>query len=408
MLLCKYLLILDFLYHVLNNVFMISKSTYPKLKLVEPDFESPLTDLIIELNHLRRKKLGGSTRPQIFFQLKNIFHLLESLESARIEGNRTTLAEVVDQRMDGKKETSKSEPFKEIENVEQAISFIDSNINSTPLNRIFLSELHKIVVKDLSPEKEGDLSPGEYRKSKISIAQSPHVPPDYVLVEQHMEELFKFINAEDPSKYDLLKTALAHHRFVWIHPFRNGNGRTVRLLTYAMLVKQGFNVNVGRILNPTAIFCNDRQVYYDRLALADTGEEAALLSWCEYVLSGLKTEIEKIDSLLDYEFLSSKILLPALEFSLERQIITATEEKILRIAVQKQVFQAADIKPLFPGTLSSQISRVLHGLKEKKMITPIEDGARKYHMHFINSYLLRGVIKALSDNGFVPIKDDQK
>ena len=48
---------------------------------------------------------------------------------------------------------------------------------------------------------------------------------------------------DDSPKYDLLKVAIAHHRFVWVHPFSNGNGRTVRLFTYAMLVKLGFNVN---------------------------------------------------------------------------------------------------------------------------------------------------------------------
>jgi hypothetical protein len=38
------------------------------------------------------------------------------------------------------------------------------------------------------------------------------------------------------------------------------NGRTVRLFTYAMLVKTGFNVNVGRIINPTAVFCSYRKI----------------------------------------------------------------------------------------------------------------------------------------------------
>jgi len=48
------------------------------LKLVEPSFSSSLTDLIIELDYLRKKPIGGSTHPKVFFQLKHIFHTLES------------------------------------------------------------------------------------------------------------------------------------------------------------------------------------------------------------------------------------------------------------------------------------------------------------------------------------------
>ena len=41
------------------------------LTLVEPNFKSNLTDLIIELDYLRKKPLGGSTPVKIFFQLKH-------------------------------------------------------------------------------------------------------------------------------------------------------------------------------------------------------------------------------------------------------------------------------------------------------------------------------------------------
>lgn len=44
------------------------------LSLVEPAFDSPLTDLVIDLNHLRKKRLDGTTPSQIFFNLKSIFH----------------------------------------------------------------------------------------------------------------------------------------------------------------------------------------------------------------------------------------------------------------------------------------------------------------------------------------------
>lgn len=62
----------------------------------------------------------------------------------------------------------------------------------------------------------------------------------------------------------------------------------MRLFTYAMLVKLGFNMDVGRILNPTAVFCSNRDNYYRYLSEADSGTDTRILMWCEYVLKGLK------------------------------------------------------------------------------------------------------------------------
>jgi hypothetical protein len=59
------------------------------LVLLNPAFDSPLVDVVNELEHLRRLRLEGSTPPSVFLQLKDIFHMLESLGSARIEGNHT-------------------------------------------------------------------------------------------------------------------------------------------------------------------------------------------------------------------------------------------------------------------------------------------------------------------------------
>ena len=115
------------------------------------------------------------------------------------------------------------------------------------------------------------------------------------LVPELMHELVEFINRDDKSQYDLIKVALVHHRFGWIHPFGNGNGRTVRLLTYALLLKYGFNVgDYGRLINPTAIFCCDRDKYYEMLTKADSGTEKGIYEWCLYVLKGLLHERKKI------------------------------------------------------------------------------------------------------------------
>ncbi len=220
-----------------------------------------------------------------------------------------------------------------------------------------------------------------------------------------MTELFDFIAKEDSPKYDLIKAAIAHHRFVWIHPFGNGNGRTVRLFTYAMLVKTGFNVNVGRIINPTAVFCSNRNDYYSNLSEADKGTEAGLLIWIEYVLKGLKEEIEKIDKLSDYDFLRKEILLPAIAHSLDRKYITDNEAKILKKVVEKQVVQAGDLKAFFIGKVDAEVSRQIRKLVDKKMLIPEKDGTRKYVIRFDNNYLLRGIIQSLGEKGFSPVHD---
>lgn len=378
------------------------KFIHHDLKLIKPSFDSDLIDLVIELNHLRQKKLGGSTLGTTFFQLKDIFHRLESIGSARIEGNNTTILEYMETKIN--QEEKFSENIKEIQNIEECMVFIEENIKTNDLNKMFISEMHKIIVKDLPPTKEGDFSPGQYRKKNVKIINSPHLPPDVVKINDYMDELFNFINKTDSPKYDLLKVALAHHRFVWIHPFTNGNGRTVRLFTYALLVKLGFNVEKGRILNPTAIFCSDRDKYYNKLQRADEGSDTGLSEWCLYVLDGLKTEIEKVDRLTDYEFLSKKILYPAIQYSLEQEHIKDTESKILKKAVEKQIIQASDLKGIFPGKIGSEISRQIRKLIDKKMLKPLKPKGKKYIIEFANNYLLRGIIRSLDKEGFLPLK----
>jgi len=231
-----------------------AKFVHYDLKLAEPAFDSSLTDLIIELDYLRKKTPGGSTHPKVFFQLKHIFYTLESIGSAQIEGNNTTIAEYIETKLEANK--------------------------------------------------------------------------------------------------NVLSAANAHHRFVWIHPFGNGNGRTVRLFTNAMLVKTGFNVNSGRIIHPAAVFCNNRNDYYNYLSEADKGTDAGILKWSEYVLKGLKDEIEKTDKLSEYNYLRKEILFPAITHSIERRHI-ANEGRILKKAVEKQVVQAADLKEFFEGKVQA-------------------------------------------------------
>jgi len=370
------------------------------LDLLNPTFDSELVDVLSELEHLRRLRLEGDTPAPVFFQLKSIFHTLESLGSARIEGNHTTLADYIDSKVDGKAE--ETDQLREVANIEKAMDYIEERMRpGTQLTEHFIRELHAMTVHDL--HREGDKTPGAYRQAQVRISLSEHLPPDAMQVPGYMQELVDFVNREDSPKYDLMKVALAHHRFGWIHPFGNGNGRVVRLITYALMMKYGFNVSTGgRVLNPTAVFCNDRDRYYAMLTTADSGTSQGLEAWCTYVLEGVRDELKKVDLLTRYEYLTQSILTPAIAFARQRQWITHTEEAVLALAVKSKVVKSADLASVLPGLKSPQRTYLIRKLVDQGMLLPINEGARQYTIGFSNNYLIRGVIKALREEGFIP------
>jgi Fic family protein len=377
------------------------------VQLFEPTWGSSLATAIIELEKLRIKALGGPVPPYIFFQLKDIFHILESLGSARIEGNQTTLSEFVESVISSPNKEKADEGLQEIKNIERAIDFIESNIGKdTVFNRALISQIHKILVEGLNlpPNGEGSRYPGALRPINVTISGSKHVPPDQIKVPDYFDALMDFVNKETISQNHLLITAIAHHRMAWIHPFDNGNGRLIRMFTYAMLIKQGFQVKSGRILNPTAIFCIDRDRYYEKLALADSGEKEGVLDWCLYVLEGLRQEIEKIDKLLDLSYMTINILIPVLDYALEREHITKREYSILLAVVKSPTMsiKSADLEGVIGSESSVQRSRIIKRLKDKKMLFPLKGNGRVYTIGFANNYLLRGVMDVLERNGFIP------
>jgi len=373
------------------------------ITIPDPDFGSELSGIILDLEKLRTKILGGEIPPYIFFQLKNIFQILETLGSARIEGNNTTLTEYVEKIIENR--VKKDEKQQEIENINKAINFIESNTDiGTTLNRAYISELHKIVTKDLTspPHGEGSTNPGSLRTHNVGIKKSQHTPPDVSVLQEYFDAFVDFINKECKEQYQLLMVAVAHHRFAYIHPFDNGNGRMGRLLNYALLIKLGFRVKNGRIINPSSVFYANRNKYYDMLGKADSLKSADVLSWAEYFLLGLKNEIEKIDSLLSRQYVKEKILVPAIDFALEMENVTEREHKILRYLVEQNDMTMKSEQLEVLGIENSVTkSRIMAKLKDKKIIRPITPGGRIYTIQFVNNYLLRGVIKALEEEGFV-------
>lgn len=374
-----------------------------KIRIPDPAWGSDLTRIILELEKLRTKRLTGAVPAHIFFQLKNIFQILETLGSARIEGNNTTLADYVETLIEHPEQADESSV--EIRNLEKAITFIEENTDeNTHFSRAYISELHRILTKNLTPPPggEGSRYPGELRRHAVSINRSGHTPPSPMALPDHFDAFLEFINRPHKEQYQLLMVAIAHHRFEYIHPFDNANGRMGRLLNYALLIKLGFQVRNGRIINPSSVFYTDRDQYYDMLSCADSLRNEDILQWCEYFLLGLKNEIEKIDSLLDIHYVRENILLPTLKYALAQAHITQQEFRILNYLIHRDdlSMKAQDLSELGIHT-SKEKSRVMGKLRDKRIVMSTKPNGRIYTMQFINNYLLRGVMKVLRENGFI-------
>lgn len=372
---------------------------------IKPDFNSELTSTLFKMESVRNRFISGDTPLWLFYDLKDTLHLLESLNSARIEGNHTTLVEAINEATKTDNKIKPSEDLAELVNIQNAINYIEENLQEgDKITSVFIRDLHAITVRNL--KRDGSQKPGAFRTSNVTIANSSCVVSSPQSIPGDIAELVDYINTEHEKKEDIIRIACAHHRFIQIHPFDNGNGRTARLLTYAMLIKYGFLKKKKTILNPSSIFCMDRQKYYDMLSKADTGTKEGIEEWCEYVANGILEEINKMFRLLNRDFAVKNLIVPAIKSSRKDEHLAEKEYQILMVATEKDIIQASDVSSIFGASPSDKVkcSRYLSSMIDKNLLYHPPDTPKKYVARFFNKSLLPYVMAAMSENGLIDTK----
>ncbi len=198
--------------------------------------------------------------------IKNSLSLEWTYHSNSIEGNTLTLQETKMVIEDGLTIRGKSlrEHFEAV-NHQEAIEFVEQLVvSSYRLKASDILNLHGLVLQKIEKEYAG-----RYRNSGVRIIGSNFAPPNAIKVDAFMEELIQWVNDEAIPLDIVIKACIFHHRFVWIHPFFDGNGRTVRLLFNLLLMSAGYP--------PAIILKNDRKKYYDALNQANRGNYGKLL-----------------------------------------------------------------------------------------------------------------------------------
>lgn len=128
-------------------------------------------------------------------------------------------------------------------------------------------ELNRIAIQGIRR------SAGEFRTGAIGITNTPHTPPPPEEVETHVKDMCAYVNKHWQATADDLKDAihLAAYlmwRLNWIHPFRDGNGRTSRVISYLALTVRLGQLLPGEPTIPDQIVDN-RNPYYHALDDAD-------------------------------------------------------------------------------------------------------------------------------------------
>ncbi len=81
---------------------------------------------------------------------------------------------------------------------------------------------------------------GRYRTGQVFITGTDYVPPSAEEVTGRMTALIDNLNRKKDTLHPVVLATDAHRRLVDIHPFKDGNGRTSRLLMNLVLINKGY------------------------------------------------------------------------------------------------------------------------------------------------------------------------
>ena len=222
------------------------------------------------LERLDAKRLElQKLRPFSTYALEKIKENLSiewTYNSNSIEGNTLTLRETQMVLQEGITVRGKSlrEHF-ETFNHNKAIIHLEKLVQTkASIRAIEILDLHSYVMNNLEEDFAGRL-----RNGGVRINGANFIPPNANKESDLFDDLIAFVS-ENPFKlHQVVLASIFHHRFVWIHPFFDGNGRTVRLAMNIILMRAGFP--------PAIILKTDRKKYYAALNNANNGNYEKLI-----------------------------------------------------------------------------------------------------------------------------------
>lgn len=260
--------------------------------------------LIFELNSKRFSKV-------VLHEMEKTAREVSAYASTSIEGNPLPITEV--KKIIKQRPAHMRDSEREVLNYNEALVWLNASFEKTlKFDLRLLLQIHKTVTQGLlSRFRCGKVRTEAVFVNDPQTGKTIYWPPDVLEVDELLKQLFAFVK-ENVEKFDpLLIAGIFHKQFVLIHPFMDGNGRTVRLATKVLLARMGldtfslfsfenyYNKNVSKYFQ----FVGERGNYYDIVHHID------FTAWLEYFTDGIIDELLRVSQVLQNTSISPENVL---------------------------------------------------------------------------------------------------
>jgi len=284
--------------------------------------------------------------------------------SNQIEGNKLD-EKAVTSLLGTKPGKVHDKDMKEILNYQNALSYAEtlSKESHLPSLRDFC-DIQKLVTADLIQKSQH----GRLRTIPVSIVNDStgaeiEKCPDPSQVPFLMEELWTWLK-ENEHTNPFAKAFAFHYLAVAIHPFADGNGRSVRLFQQILLLQS--SETIARYVPSETVVMRNRSRYYSAIRQCRSLQRTHPMM--EFMADCFATAAQEVAEEARILFEKSKKMSPE-----------ARLKQILKFAKQQPTFQMKDIIALFPNTPRRTLERDLESLvKRKQLKISGEKKGRKY------------------------------
>jgi len=217
------------------------------------------------------------------------------------------------------------------------------------LHSEFYSDAGESMLRVKGAGREFIMLPGEWRsKPEHDVAVGRHEPPSSGRVKDFMayfEERYRFEKLGMAAR--VLSIPAAHHRFNYIHPFPDGNGRVSRLMSHAMAHQSGIAAHglwsISRGLARGLKSRNDYKAMMDHADMPRQGDldgrgnlsRQALVDFTLWFLRVCLDQVTFMSGLFDLGTLARRLRAHAARLGLKPEAGRLLEEALMRGAFER-------------------------------------------------------------------------